>query len=335
MGRRVSKIKVTDFEKFEQAELPYPYPYQQTAWVGILFWNIKNKEQHNIWFIRMPLDERGFINVASRDEFLDMVLSRIGERIAAKNSDENELTHALKDNPYVFKPTEENMAAFHSKSKQMLGLSPSAYLTDLITYISTDDANVLNNWQHLGIQGFTDLAVRQDKPEISKIITRALDKLPEKPFCAICNALENESCSTALMTKISDLVDGIIQANNDNDEAINRVNSCIRAFGSYTGSLKHNVVNKILQSNFGTIPSVLIMIAAKCWEALDDEALLKLYLEKLSLNPSGDTLFNALIADQMFLPGRRDKILQIFRNPDRSESLSDSVGSFFQQMNSI
>ena len=39
MGRKVSKIRLTDFEKFELGEMAYPYPYQQAGWVGVLFWN--------------------------------------------------------------------------------------------------------------------------------------------------------------------------------------------------------------------------------------------------------------------------------------------------------
>ena len=338
LGRRVTKIRLSDFEKFEQRELAYPYPYQQTAWVGILFWNVKNKEQHNIWFIRMPLDEQGFINVASRDEFLDMILSRIGEQIAAKNADtnadtnaeENELAHALKDNPYVFKPTEENMACFHAKATQILNIPPSRFLADMISYLSGKE---FDSWQHLGIQGFADIAVRQDKAEINKLLCKAISTLPDAPYCAICNALENETCTPALMDEVVKVIRQILSEEQERPELINRLVSSIRAVANMTSTdLKHSVITEILKSHFASNSSVIIMIAAKCWEALDDNALLKLYLETLAANPAGETLFNALMADQMFLPGKRDQILKIFRDPDRSDALSAAVGSFFQQV---
>jgi len=330
MGRRVSKIRLSDFEKFEQAELSYPYPYQQTAWVGLVFWRIKNKDQHNIWFIRMPLDERGFINVASRDEFLDMLLARIGEQITLKSQGESELTHALKDNPYVFKPTEENMAIFHAKAKQILGLPASGFLADMISYLSGDN---FEQWQHLGIQGFADVAVRQDNAEVNKLLSRAIEKLPEQPFCALCNALENETCGPELTDSIVKIMRHLMSHGENNQDTVNRLTSSIRSLANTSSvGLKKQMITEVLQSPFANNLSVLVMTTAKCWEALDDNELLTLYLEKLATNASGAKLFNALVADQMFLPGKREQILQIFRSPGRSETLTAAVGDFFKQV---
>lgn len=338
IGRRVTKLQLADFEKFEQRLLAYPYPFQQTAWVGILFWNIKNKEQHNIWFVRMPLDEQGFINIASRDEFMDMLLARIGEQIVSKDGDENKLTHALKDNPYVFKPTEENMAAFHSKAKHVLGLPASQFLKDMIQYLSGEN---FENWQNLGIQGFADIAIKQSEPEVQKLLCRVISELPEQPFCALCNALENETCGAELSAEIVKILRELISedANGNVDESkkaesLSKITSCIRAIANTASTqLKQKILSDLLLSQYGNEPAVLVMIAAKNWESLDDKDLLRLYLEKLSSNPNGSVLFNALMADQMFMPGKRNTILEIFRDPDRSDVLSTAVGAFFNQMN--
>jgi len=340
MGRRVTKMRLSEFEKFEQRQTPYPYPYQQTAWLGLLFWNVKNKDQHNIWFIRMPLDEQGLINIASRDEFLDMLLARIGEQIAskAKQDDTNTtLSHALKDNPYVFKPTEENMAIFHAKASQTLGLPASRFLPDTISYLSNAD---YASWQHLGIQGFADIAVRHDQTDINNLLCQAVPALPEVPYCTICNALENEACNSALTEKIIAVIHDILNSDktplsedSKTGEKVNRLVSSIRAIANtQVKQRKISVLNDILHSAFGSNATLLVIIAAKCWEALDDKALLKLYLEKLAAAPSGNKLFTALMADQMFMPGKREQILQIFRDPNRSEALSAAVGVFFQQM---
>ena len=348
MGRRVSKIRVSDFEKFELGEVAYPFPYQQTAWVGILFWNVKNKEQHNLWFIRMPLDERGYINVASRDEFMDMLLSRIAEQITSKHAvdtdieKENDLTHALKDNPYVFKPTEENMAVFHAKAKQILGLSPSAFLSDTINYLSLLDGENKDKWQHLGVQGFADIAVRQDNIEINKIITNAISGLPQEPYCALCNALENENCTPEIMNEIVLVLRDLINKKRKQDESlddthiITKIVSSMRAIASVSSNqFLSKTITEVLESQYGKEPAVLVMIAAKLWEVLDEQGVLKCYLEMLAQNPKGQTLFNALISDQMFMPGKRQKILSIFRDQDRSETLSSAVGGFFQHMGNV
>ncbi|HFD31266.1 MAG TPA: DUF3549 family protein [Gammaproteobacteria bacterium] len=331
MGRRVSKIRPADFEKFEQGNMAYPYPYQQTAWFGILFWNTKNKDQHNIWFLRMPLDERGHINLASRDEFMDMLLSRIGERISSKQKGEDALSHALKDNPYVFKPTEENMSFFNAKAKQAMGYPASAFLTDIIQYLNEEN---YENWQQLGLQGFADLAVRQNKPEVSRLIIKALPHLPEQPFCALCNALENEPCNAELSQSIQLQITQLLNKNDETQETINKLNSAIRALANTAAKqIKIHCIEQVLKSHLSTQPSILVMLAAKNWEALDDEKLLKLYLEQLAQNTNGQELFNALISDQMFMPGKRNTILAIFRDPDRSETLSKAVGGFFQHIN--
>ena len=325
MGRRVSKIALSDFKKFEQSACAYPYPFQQTAWVGLLFWNSKDKSQHNIWFLRMPLDERGFINLASRDEFMDMVLSRIGERITAQQTGNESLTHALKDNPYVFKPTEENMAVFHAKAKMILSEPPSSFYDDTVAYFSGKD---FENWQHLGIQGFADFAVRQSEKDINQMLCSTLKKIPEEPFSAICNALENEACSVEFYKQLAYMADSSLES--DEPEVVNKLVSLIRPLANAPKKTQIKILTSILNSPFGTEPGILVMIVAKAWEALEDPALLSLYIEKLANNSNGQVLFNALMTDQMFMPGKRDLILQVFRDPERSEAVSTAVGGFFQ-----
>lgn len=319
LGRRVSKIALSDFQRFERAEIAYPFPYEQTAWIGLLYWNKKDKDQHNIWFIRMPLDETGSIQLSARDEFMHMLLSRVQEAMQ-KNPDSPSLEHVLKDNPYVFKPTEDKMAIFHSKARLVLQQTPTQFFTDALKYIQGDN---YQQWQHLGLQGIADLTVRQDKDDIHKAITKALNEVPEQVFNVLCQNLENEMIDINLAKIIAER---IRKSNNEQITA-----NGIRALATcQSEQFKNNTIFSILEKVTADQSIVLVAIAAKTWEVLSDEKTLKLFLEKLSNVNAGPELFNSLMQDLMFMPGLREKILLAFRNPNRSENLSKAVGNFFQ-----
>lgn len=322
LGRRVSKITLSDFQQFEHGERAYPFPYEQTAWIGLLYWNKKDKSQHNIWFIRMPLDETGHLQLSARDEFMHLLLSRFAETMQNGNSAQA-MEHVLKDNPYVFKPTDDKLAIFHSKALLTLQQTPSQFFSDTLKYIQSDN---YDQWQHLGIQGITDLAVRQDKDEIHSALLKALPLIPAQVFNVLCQGLESEVIDIALAkviaTRIEDADDDQIIANG------------IRALASCQSTkFKNDTIYSTLEKLDQNQTIVLIAITAKVWDILFDEKTLKLFLEKLSATTAGPELFNSLIQDLIFMPGLREKILIEFRNPDRSECLSKSVGEFFQAVN--
>jgi len=319
LGRRVSKIRLSDFQRFERAEIAYPFPYEQTAWVGLLYWNKKDKEQHNIWFIRMPLDETGHIQLSARDEFMHMLLSRFQETMQ-KTENPQAMQHVLKDNPYVFKPTEDKMSIFHSKALQVLQQSPTQFFTDAINYIQGDN---YQQWQHLGIQGITDLAVRQNEDTIHTALVNALPRIPDTVFNILCQSIENEPIDIDLANTI---IKRIKESNNEQVIA-----NGVRALATCQSTkLKNDTICSVLEKITPNQAIMLVAIAAKTWEVLADEKTLKLFLEKLSCSNAGYELFNSLMLDLMFMPGLREKILLEFRNPNRSENLSKAVGTFFQ-----
>jgi len=319
LGRRVSKIALSDFQKFERGEIAYQYPYEQTAWIGLLYWNKKDKSQHNIWFIRMPLDETGCIQLSARDEFMHLLLSRFRETMQ-KNENSQTLEHVLKDNPYVFKPTEDKMAIFHSKALLVLQQSPTQFFADALNYIQTDD---YQQWQHLGVQGITDLAVRHNKDEIHSALSITLGKIPNEVFNILCQSLENEAIDIDLAKIIANRI-------KDSSNAQVIANG-IRALATCQSiQFRNETINSILENTSPDKAIVLVAIAAKVWEVLSDEKILKLFLEKLACSNAGPELFNSLLQDLMFMPGLREKILLEFRNQNRSENLSKAVGTFFQ-----
>ncbi len=105
MGRRVVKLSPDEFVSFEWAKKPYPYPIQKAALFGVIFWSPAIPDKHYVWFLKFPLDEQGLLIQAARDEFLVMLLDRVGECMLAAE-DGNNIEGALKDSPYTFKPRE-------------------------------------------------------------------------------------------------------------------------------------------------------------------------------------------------------------------------------------
>jgi len=322
MGRRVTKIPLSEFQQFENGELPYYYPFQQTAWVALLFWHKKDKTQHNIWFLRMPLDETGCIQLSARDEFLHLLMSRLKEQME-HGASEN-LTHALKDNPYVFKPTQEKMAIFHAKALKTLQQEPSQFFQGAVDYLKSGN---YESWDTLGIQGIADACVRSEEKEIEELFLKALPKLPEQPFAAFCQYLENETCPTRL-------AEALLKRYQATPDSPATALNCIRAIANTkaTGILQQLIIEVLKNANISTDPQVIIAISAKAWQCLEDEKLRRLFLDNLSNNQAGQDYFNAVIIDLMFIPGMRVRILGDFRNPERSESLSNAVGQFFQSV---
>ena len=45
MGRKVSEISAAVFQQIEYQQELYPYPFQQKAWLALLFWPVKKRKR--------------------------------------------------------------------------------------------------------------------------------------------------------------------------------------------------------------------------------------------------------------------------------------------------
>jgi hypothetical protein len=102
MGRRLTALDNQAFLDIENGSTVAPFPRQQHAWFGIVFWNKNSSNQHYIWFIKLPLDEQGLVVAASRNHFLQIIVDALGQSI----SDDSEAANTLPDNPYSFVPAQ-------------------------------------------------------------------------------------------------------------------------------------------------------------------------------------------------------------------------------------
>lgn len=324
MGRRVSKISATEFAAFENAQFSYPLPFQRSALFGIIFWHPQADKQHFVWFLQFPLDEQGLLLQSARDEFLVMLLERVGESMLAA-ADGNKLEGALKDSPYSFTPREDKMAAFNALATFELGLKASQYYPDAHRYFTGKTAK--DSWDKLGMQGVADVAVRLTDSEDAPALADNLALLPEQPFHVLCTFLENVSPSATLTAQLQHkLTEQLTREEPDTAT----ICACLRAASnSRESGLVDKMVISVLEHPCSRNVEVLAVIGGRCWETLKHGGIGKLYVEQLAHNDAGYPAFSQLLADLVFVPGMREPVMQALRDPQRSDTLSAHVGTMF------
>jgi len=322
MGRRVSKISREQFQKFEHCEISYPFPLQQKAWFGILFQ--EQEKEPFIWFLNLPLDELGRLVPAAKDDFLHRLLERIGENLQAAKEGA-QLESALKDNPYCFKPKDEKLAIFHAKASQALKQSPSKYYTHAQQYFSGDLG--WDQWSFVGYQGIADIAARLNEENNSQLLGQAIPQLPPCPFEALCHCLENEEITLEITQALLNRVKQTL-AEATPDPII--LTSAIRGVAqSRSVNLSRELLHAVLSQPDICSPDVLVAISGRTWEPLKEPETGRLYLERLAENSAGQPFFSQCLADLLYIPGMREPLLKLIRNPERSEHLSLAVGEMF------
>ena len=324
MGRRVSKLSRTTFHSVELAKTPYPLPYMQQAWIGILLWNPKQPAQQLIWFLKFPLDEQGLLVQAARDDFLGRLAHCVGKQLL-QNAAEHD---PLKDNPFAFSPDQEKMAAFHAKATLILRQPASSFYQPGRDYLS--GLRGYDHWQTLGIQGIADICSRLDQDCNDAVLSRAIEHLPLPALNAFAVQLEHQTPSTALSQSLSRRLQRELEHNNCAPTA---VAALLRGL-----SLSHNDTSRradllaVLESDYATDVEVLVAIAGRCWKDLTNPELRGAFVEALSRNPTGQSAFNRILADLLFIPGMRALLMESLRNPERSDQLAQALGGFFSQV---
>ena len=327
MGRRVAKLCSDQFFNFESAQQAYPYPLQKSALFGVIFWSPTLPDKHYIWFLKFPLDEQGLLIQAARDEFLAMLLERVGKRILAATGSET-IEDVLKDSPYTFTPLEEKLAAFNSKVNKSLGRQPSSYYHNALDYFIGDKD--LNDWQSLAIQGVADVAERLNEGEETQRLIEALPKLPERPFMVLCSFMEHVEPTVGIVEALSQQIEYELQQKEPN---IEKICSCLRAASNSSArALLKQMVIKILKDDCSKKIEILAIISGRSWQLLENSQICKLFVERLAENDAGYSGFSQVLADALFMPGLRKHIMKALGSPKCSDNLSKRADEMFGQV---
>ncbi|MFT5721666.1 MAG: hypothetical protein ACI9W6_001982 [Motiliproteus sp.] len=323
MGRRVSTLSGASFQRFEQAQTPYPLPYMQQAWIAVLLWNPDQPTQQVIWFLKLPLDEQGLLVQAARDDFLNRLLRAVGNQGLEKLSEQD----PLKDNPFAFTPDPGKMAAFHAQAGLLLNQPASAFYQSGRDYLS--GLRGYDHWQALGLQGIADICSRLEHDSNAAVLSRAIEHLPLPPLEAFAAQLEHLPHPASLSQALSQRLHQVLASE---DCSPGTLAALLRGLSlSHSDALRQQALEAVLASRVAPELEVLAATASRCWQDLREPELCSAFLEALARNEPGQSCFNQILAELVFIPGMRPHIMTGLRNPERSDALAKALGGFFAQ----
>lgn len=324
MGRRVSTLSGASFQRFEQAQTPYPLPYMQQAWIAVLLWNPTQTAQQVIWFLKLPLDEQGLLVQAARDDFLNRLVCSVGNQLLEKVAEQD----PLKDNPFAFTPDPDKMAAFHAQAGLLLNQPASAFYQPGRDYLS--GLRGYDNWQALGLQGIADICSRLEHDCNAAVLSRAIEHLPPTPLEAFAAQLEHLPHPAPLSQALSRRL--LLELESDNCSP-STLAALLRGLSlSHSEALRQNALREVLASRCAPDLEVLAATASRCWQDLREPGLCSAFVEALAGNSAGQSCFNRMLAELLFIPGMRSHIMNSLRNPERSAALAKALGGFFAQL---
>ena len=308
LGRAIRPLESQLFLDIELGRTAAPYPRQQHAWLGIVFFQPGQNQQHYIWFIKLPLDEQGFIVAASRQHFLQMVVDALGLQLDKTSHQQ------LPDNPYTFIPSQQQLADFNSISRTTLGLPPSQYFEHALQYLQNPQQG---DWQTLSVQGIADLVAFMHQKDLETSLISQFQHLAYEVQLAICHSFENHSISlpcAEMLVKWGQL------ATNDPT----RCTLLLRALSqSQQQDLVAKLIQQLLQQDNAMHQDIFIVIAARHWQTLHKHQLIESYMQQLA---DFDTnLFSALYRDLVQIPDMRQTMLAMLNKPGHPASLASAL----------
>ena len=318
IGRHITKLDKKQFLTIEQAQTPYPYPLGGHAWLAIQFWDSKASKEPYVWFLKFPLDEQSKLVSASRDHFANMVIEALGTEITGEQADGK-----LDNNPYVFTPNANKLAAFNAQLKVLLKQPASQYYEHAQLYFSGKIG--FDNWQSVALQGIADFALRLDNDANLSNLQKAWAHLPLEVLQPLSAMLEHVEIPTSL----SELLLAYGQAAIENNDTI-ALTAALRSLSKgQAQGLSTQLVDAALSSSLGNDSDVLLTIAGRCFVQLEDPERLHIFMDNCAQHQEIAELFPSVFADLVAIPTIRPHLLGLLRKENRSETLARAIGRLF------
>ena len=315
LSRTVSKLSKETFEKIENNQLPYPTPNQGHANIAIAFWQ-ENKAAPYLWFVKLPLDERGLLNQGARNHFVAIIMEALGGDLTQDPTEKQE--ELLKNNPYHFTPSQYKLAYLNSELNYALTKSASQFLSDCEKYFSGELG--WDNWHNIGVQGITDYVVRLSDEKVKATeLGNAIPQLNQQVLSPLCSALEN--CLLHV-----DLIQILISRFEKETEEALKID-LLRALAT---SSEHPFVSALIENQLTDTISedMMIVIAGRNWSALAEQSRMKKFLETLAAKENF-ALFAAIFKDLVGIPLLRPIMFACMRDNERSDALGKAIGQLF------
>ncbi|BBC39761.1 DUF3549 family protein [Photobacterium damselae subsp. piscicida] len=226
----------------------------------------------------------------------------------------------LANNPYTFKPNDDKMAMFHGKLRSQLQLEPSQYYAGAQQYLTGELG--WDNWQQLGLQGLADVCSRLSQENNATLVRKAINHLPMTPLYALLGCLEHIELPDNLTSRISErLATKMAQSAPD----IFLISALIRALSGSNETVLQGEIAQLLAQPHLCHPEILIAIAGRCWQGLNQPNNAELFLLRLAQSQN-QALFNQLFSDLVMLPMLRGIMLQLLHgqaNPELIQAIAE------------
>jgi hypothetical protein len=316
IARGIRPLASQLFLDVESATVPAPYPRQQHAWFGILFFNKQMNHEHYIWFVKLPLDEQGLIISAAIQQFLEIVIEALGQSLDKQNNPNNQLP----ENPYTFVPSQQLLADFNSISRIELDIPLSGHLGLVEQYLRKPE---VQDWRTLPLQGIADFTASLKQGEHRHLLIKKFLTLAPDIQHALCASLENHPLNEDISVLLINWYHQDVK-----DEK--RLLSVLRGLcQSQANTAVNTLIFSILKYANGLTGAALMLIAARHWQYLKEPSILILYVELLAV--CEDESFIGLYSDLVQIPEIRDVMLGVLRWPEKSLKLTQAIGQLFGQ----
>jgi hypothetical protein len=316
IARGIRPLASQLFLDIESATVPAPYPRQQHAWFGIVFFNKKMSNERYIWFVKLPIDEQGLVIGAARQQFLQTVIEALGQTLDKQNNINNQLP----ENPFTFVPNQQQLADFNSISRIELEMPLSEHLNLAEQYLTEPERH---DWRAVPLQGISDFTASLPQHKGKRLLLKQFSTLAPDMQYALCASLENHQIDEDISTLLINWYQQDIK-----DEK--RLHSVLR--GLCQSQAKTHVrlfISSILDSAHGRTSAVLMLIAARHWQYLKEPTTLTIYVELLAV--CEDDAFIGLYSDLVQIPEIRETMLGVLRWPEKSPQLTQAIGQLFGQ----
>jgi hypothetical protein len=322
IGRKLTLLPKALFHQIEDQTRLYPYPFQQKAWLAVLFWSKNDKEEPTIWFLQFPVDELGYLKLASRDAFMQELLFHVGNNLQAQDNGQ-QLQDSLKESAFAFKPRQDRLAIFHAFATVELQQQPSSYYLHTREYLQGKLG--YEQWAFLGLQGIADIIARLQLEGNEALLGQAIPHLPLEPLLSFAENLEHTDIGGELCVVLYQRLQQALAEKTINSPLIAAL---IRAISSSKAvTERQKIMKAILVTEAAKEIEVIAAIATRAGQDIIQKDTLPLFMQALAYQEQ--TAFNVVLMDLMGIPDWREPILKVLRNPKRSAHLSERIGGFF------
>jgi hypothetical protein len=247
-----------------------------------------------------------------------MVIQALGTQITGEHADGK-----LDNNPYVFTPNANKLAAFNAQLKVLLKQPASQYYEHAQLYFSGKIG--FDSWQSVALQGIADFALRLDHDTNLATLLNAWAQLPEAVLQPLSAMLEHVEIPSAL----SQLLVEYGQAAMQKSDIVALTAALRSASKGQAQGLTSQLVDDALASPLNQEADVLLTIAGRCFKQLEDPQRLHVFMDNCAHHQQIAELFPSVFADLVAIPTIRPHLLALLRKENRSDPLARAIGRLF------